>query len=68
MCVRGCNNELLQNVLRTILLSTTGKANVFTFDGNERISLNTILLVSIGLMLTDVFQCMVADRYSVSDS
>ena len=41
-CVRRCSTELLENVLRIILLSKTGKANVFAFDGNERVSLNII--------------------------
>ena len=41
-CVRGCNTELLLNVLPIILLSTTGKANSFAFDGNERVALNNI--------------------------
>jgi hypothetical protein len=39
--MRG-STELLQNVLQIISLSTTGKANVFAFDGNKRISLNII--------------------------
>ena len=43
VCVRGCNTELLRNVLRIILLSTTGKANVFAVEGNKHVSLDLTL-------------------------